>query len=176
MKAYPSEEADFRSVSGPVVGPSRSERFHAFERRYTAVSRVLDDLVPIPGTNQRVGLDPVIGLVPWIGDLVSAGVGFWLIAEAARFKIPSVVLVRMVLNTLVDLTVGAIPFLGDLFDIVSRSNTRNLELFRRHATDAYASTTEHRTFLAGLALVVVGLIWLVAVFIGWLLSIEIPAP
>jgi hypothetical protein len=176
MKAYPSEEADFRSVSGPVVGPSRSERFHAFERRYAAVSRVLDDLVPIPGTNQRVGLDPVIGLVPWIGDLVSAGVGFWLIAEAARFKIPSVVLVRMVLNTLVDLAVGAIPFLGDLFDIVSRSNRRNLELFRRHATDAYASTTEHRAFLAGLLLVVVGLIWLVALFLGWLLSIEIPAP
>ena len=176
MKAYTSEEADFRSVSGEVVGASRSERFHAFERRYTAVSRVLDDLVPIPGTQQRVGLDPVIGLIPWIGDLVSAGVGFWLIAEAARFKIPSVVLVRMVFNTLVDLAVGAIPFLGDLFDIVSRSNRRNLELFRRHATDAYASTTEHRVFLAGLLLVVVGILWLIATLIGWLLSIEIPTP
>ena len=118
----------------------------------------------------------MIGLIPWIGDLVSAGVGFWLIAEAARFRIPSVVLVRMVLNTLVDLAVGAIPFLGDLFDIVSRSNRQNLELFRRHATDAYASTAEHRAFLAGLVLVVVGIIWLIAIFLGWLLSIEIPTP
>lgn len=176
MKAYPREDADSRSVSGPVVGPSRGERFHAFERRYAAVSRILDDLVAIPGTKQRVGLDPVIGLIPWIGDLVSAGVGFWLIAEAARFRIPSVVLVRMVLNTLVDLAVGAIPILGDLLDVVSRSNRKNLELFRRHATDAYASTTEHRVFLAGLVLVVVGIIWLIAVFLGWLLSIEIPAP
>jgi len=175
MKAFPSDGADIRTVSGPVVGPSRHERFAAFERRYAAVSRVLDDLVAIPGTKQRVGLDPVIGLIPWIGDLVSAGVGFWLIAEAARFRIPSVVLARMVFNTIVDLAVGAIPFLGDLFDVVSRSNRRNLELFRRHATDAYASTAEHRAFLAGLGLVVIGVIWLMAAFVGWLLSIEIPA-
>lgn len=165
-----------RALAGEVVGESRSERFRAFERRYAAVSRVLDDLVPIPGTNQRIGLDPVIGLVPWVGDLISAGVGFWLIAEAARFRIPTVVLVRMVLNTLVDLAAGAIPILGDLFDVVSRSNSRNLALFRRHATDPDASTTSHTAFLAGLLLLVVGLVWLVAVAIGWLLSIEIPVP
>jgi hypothetical protein len=176
MKAFPHEGVDVRTVTGPVVSPSRHERFAAFERRYAAVSRVLDDLVAIPGTKQRVGLDPVIGLIPWIGDLVSAGVGFWLIAEAARFRIPAVVLARMVFNTLVDLVVGAIPVLGDLFDVVSRSNRRNLELFRRHATDAYASTSEHRAFLAGLALIVIGVIWLLATFVGWLLSIEIPTP
>jgi hypothetical protein len=176
MNALPRERRDARSVAGTVVGPSRSERFRAFERRYSVVSRVLDDLVPIPGTKQRVGLDPVIGLVPWVGDLVSAGVGFWLIAEAARFQIPSVVLIRMVVNTLVDLAAGAIPVLGDLFDVVSRSNSRNLELFRRHATDAYASTTEHRLFVTGLVLVVVGLVWLIAAAIGGLLSIEIPFP
>ena len=164
------------AISGPVVGLSRTERFRAFERRYAAVSRVLDDLVPIPGTQQRIGLDPVIGLIPWFGDVVSAVVGFWLIAEAARFKIPSVVLARMVLNTTVDLATGAIPFLGDLLDVVSRSNSKNLALFRRHATDATASTTEHRVFLAGLVLIVVGLLWLAATLIGWLLSIEIPVP
>ncbi len=167
---------EVRSVSGPVVGPSRTERFRAFERRFAAVSRVLDDLVPVPGTQQRVGLDPVIGLIPWVGDLVSAGVGFWLIAEAARFRIPRVVLARMILNTTVDLLVGLIPFLGDLFDFVAHSNRRNLELFRRHATDVHASTAEHRAFLAGLVLVVVGLLWLAATLIGWLLSIVIPVP
>jgi hypothetical protein len=164
------------AVAGTVVGVSRTERFLAFERRYAAVSRVLDDLVPIPGTNQRIGLDPIIGLIPWVGDLLSAAVGFWLIAEAARFRIPSVVLVRMVLNTTVDLVAGAIPLLGDIFDVVSRSNRRNLELFRHHATDATASTAEHRAFLGGLALIIVGLIWLAATLIGWLLSIEIPVP
>jgi hypothetical protein len=165
-----------RVVTGEVVGETRSERFRAFERRYAGVSRVLDDLVPIPGTSQRVGLDPVIGLVPWVGDLVSAGVGLWLIAEAARFKIPTVVLVRMLLNTLVDLAVGAIPILGDIFDVVSRSNSRNLALFRLHATDPGASTAGHTAFLAGLLLIVVGIIWLIARAIGWLLSLEIPVP
>jgi hypothetical protein len=176
MNALPRDGDDLRVRSGHVVGLSRTERFRAFERRYAAVSRVLDDLVPIPGTNQRIGLDPIIGLVPWIGDVISATVGFWLIAEAARFRIPSVVLARMVLNTTVDLVAGAIPFLGDIFDVVSRSNRKNLELFRRHATDASASTAEHRRFLLGLALVVIGIVWLAATLIGWLLSIEIPVP
>lgn len=165
-----------RRVSGPVVGASRTERFEAFERRYARISNVLDDLVPIPGTGQRIGLDPVIGLVPWVGDLVSAGIGLWLIAEAARFRIPTVVLVRMVLNTLVDLAAGAIPIIGDLFDVVSRSNSRNLELFRRHATDPGASTAAHTTFLAGLILIAVGLVWLAVSGLGWLLSLEIPVP
>jgi hypothetical protein len=176
MAALPRDREGVRSRSGPVVGLSRTERFGAFERRYAGVSRVLDDLVPIPGTKQRIGLDPVIGLVPWVGDLISAAVGFWLIAEAARFRIPSVVLVRMILNTTVDLLAGAIPFIGDLFDVVSRSNSRNLELFRRHATDVSASTAQHRAFLGGLALVIVGLVWMAATVLGWLLSIEIPVP
>lgn len=176
MSALPRDREELRSRSGPVVGRSRTERFHAFERRYAAVSRVLDDLIRIPGTNQRIGLDPAIGLIPWFGDLVSAAVGFWLIAEAARFRIPRAVLARMVFNTTVDLLAGAIPILGDLFDVVSRSNRRNLELFRRHATDAGASTAEHRAFLVGLALVVIGLLWLAAMLLGWLLSTEIPVP
>jgi hypothetical protein len=171
MDARPRDQDEPRSRSGPVVGRSRTERFRAFERRYAAVSRLLDDLVPIPGTSRRIGLDPIVGLVPWVGDLISAAVGFWLIAEAARFRIPSVVRVRMILNTTVDLAVGAIPFIGDLFDAVSKSNSRNLELFRRYATDANASTGEHRAFLAGLALVVVGLVWLAVMVLGWLLSI-----
>jgi len=165
-----------RRVSGTIVGEARSERFAAFERRYAAVSRLLDELVPIPGTDRRIGLDPVVGLIPGIGDLVSGAIGFWLIAEAARFRIPTVVLGRMVLNTLVDLVVGAIPFLGDIFDALSKSNSRNLELFRRYATDPGASTRSHRLFMVGLLLVVVGLVWLAVTAIVWVLSIEIPAP
>ena len=61
-------------------------------------------------------------------------------------------------------------------DFVFKSNTRNLALFRRHATDPGASTTDHRAFLAGLVLVLVGVLWLAVVAIGWLLSIEIPTP
>jgi Domain of unknown function (DUF4112) len=162
--------------AGTVVGRSRAERFRDAERRIGFVSRIMDDLVPIPGTSQRIGLDPVLGLVPGAGDLVSAIAGGWIIVEAVRFGIPGVVLLRMAWNTVVDLVVGAIPLLGDLFDVAFRSNRRNLELFRRHALDPAASTAEHWTFVAGLAVIAVGLLWLVWSAVAWLLSIEIPAP
>jgi hypothetical protein len=155
---------------------ARSPSIVDAERRIAFVARMLDDLVTIPGTRQRLGLDSVVGLIPGIGDLASAAVGGWVILEAARFRLPGIVLARMVVNTLVDLVIGAIPLLGDLFDIVFKSNSRNLALFRRHATDPGASTTEHRVFLGGLVLVLVGLLWLAFVALGWLLSIRIPGP
>lgn len=164
------------ALRGQVVGDARSERFAAFERRFAAVTRLMDELVAVPGTSLRIGLDPIVGLVPVVGDAISAVVGFWLIAEAARFGIPRVVLGRMVANTLVDLGVGAVPVLGDLFDVVSPSNSRNLALFRRHALDPTASTRNEKIVLVGIALIAIGLLWLVVSAIGWLLSIRIPTP
>ena len=120
-------------MHGEVVGPSHRERFAAAERRIGRVTRVLDELIAVPGTSIRVGLDPIIGLIPVVGDVTAAAVGAWVIAEAARFGIPRVVLGRMVVNLLLDLGIGAIPIIGDLYDVAMRSNTRNLELFRRHA-------------------------------------------
>jgi hypothetical protein len=171
-----SDRSRRSTLHGQVVGDARFERFAAFERRFAAVSRLMDELVAVPGTSLRIGLDPIIGLVPVVGDAISAVVSFWLIAEAARFGIPRVVVGRMVANTLVDLGVGAIPVLGDAFDVVSRSNSRNLALFRRHALDPTASTRNEKMVLAGIALIAIGLLWLVAAAIGWLLSIRIPTP
>jgi hypothetical protein len=165
-----------RRVRGEVVGDRRADQFAAFERRFAAVSRVMDELVTVPGTKVRVGLDPIVGLVPVVGDVISAVVGFWLIAAATRLGIPRIVVGRMIVNTVVDMAVGAIPILGDLFDVVSRSNSRNLALFRRHALDPAASTRGERLALAGIVLLLVGLLWLVATAIGWLLSIRIPTP
>jgi hypothetical protein len=147
---------------GEVVGRSRAERFHDAEARIERVTHVLDDLVPIPGTGQKIGVDPVIGLVPVVGDVVAAVVGGWVILEAARFGVPRIALARMVVNLLVDLAIGAIPLIGDLFDIVSRSNSANLAIFRRHALDPDATTAGHQAFFVGLVLMLLGAIWLVA--------------
>ena len=147
------------SIQGEVVGGTRAERFRAVEARIGRVTRVLDDLVPVPGTSQRVGVDPLIGLIPIVGDAVAAAVGGWVILEAARFGVPRVALARMVVNLLVDLGIGAIPLLGDVLDVVSRSNSANLRIFREHALDPDASTSGHRAFFLGLALVLVGAIW-----------------
>lgn len=159
-----------------MIGDARADQFAVIEGRFAIVSRVMDELVAVPGTSIRVGLDPVVGLVPVLGDAISALVSFWLIGEAVRFGIPRIVVGRMIANSLVDLVIGAVPIVGDLFDVVSHANSRNLALFRRHALDPTASTGGERVALAGLVILVIGLLWLVATAIGWLLSIEIPAP
>ncbi len=156
----------FGSIEGDVVGTSRAERFRAAERRIGRVTHALDELVAVPGTPIRFGLDPVIGLIPVVGDAVAAVVGVWVIGEAARFGIPRLVLGRMAVNLVVDLAIGAIPFLGDIFDVAFRSNSANLELFRRHALDPGASTRGERAFLAGLLLVLVGIVWLLLLAVG----------
>lgn len=158
------------AVRGEVIGPSRAERFAAAEQRIGRVTRVLDELVSVPGTSIKVGLDPLIGLIPVAGDAIAALAGSWVILEASRFGIPRVVLGRMAFNLAVDLGIGAIPLLGDVYDMFFRSNSRNLELFRRHALDADASTRGHRAFLIGLVLVVIGVLWLALMALGALLN------
>lgn len=148
--------------TGEVVGASRAERFHAAEARIRRVTHILDDLVPIPGTGQKIGVDPVVGLIPVVGDVIGALAGAWVILEAARFGIPRVALARMIVNLVVDLGLGMIPILGIVFDVVSRSNAANLELFRRHALDPDATTAGHWSFFAGLGLMLVGVIGLAA--------------
>jgi len=159
--------------SAVVAGDARSARLSAAERRITLVGRILDDLVEIPGTKRRIGVEPVIGLLPGAGDLLSAIVGIWLIVEATRFKLPAVVVTRMALNTLVDLVIGIVPILGDLFDFAFKSNARNAALFRRYAADPTSSTREHKLVLIGAILAIVGIGWLVVTLIAWLLSVEI---
>jgi hypothetical protein len=82
----------------------------------------------------------------------------------------------MALNTLVDFVVGLIPFLGDLFDFAFKSNTRNVALFRRYASDPTASTREHTLVLIGAFVVLFGIAWLFLAGVGWLLSIEVGLP
>jgi hypothetical protein len=154
---------------------TRSARFRSVERRLALVSRVLDELIELPG-GRRVGIEPIVGLLPAVGDVAPAIVGFWLIAEAARFRLPGIVIARMAFNTLLDLAVGLVPVLGDLFDFAFKSNARNVELFRRYASDETADVREQQRFFAGLALVAVGAGWLLVSALGWLLSIRIPAP
>ena len=72
----------------------------------------------------------------------------------------------MAVNLIVDLAIGAIPFLGDIFDFAFRSNSANLELFRRHALDPTASTRGEQSFLVGLALLLVGVVWLILTALG----------
>lgn len=92
------------------------------------MSRLLDSSFRIPGTQIRTGIDPVIGLIPGVGDLAGAALSTYLVAEAARLGIPRRTVARMMTNVGIETLVGAIPILGDLFDVAFRANRRNVKL------------------------------------------------
>jgi hypothetical protein len=93
---------------------------------------LLDSRFVIPGTNIRFGLDGVIGMVPIAGDIISALISFYLISQASRLGLSPWVKLRMVWNVALDTLVGAIPVLGDMFDVSYKSNRRNIALAKRY--------------------------------------------
>ena len=115
--------------------------------RLRGLARLLDSAVQLPGTRFRFGLDPIIGLVPGIGDLVAAVFSTYIIYQAARLGAPRSTLVRMLANVGVDTVVGEIPLLGDLFDFGWKSNTRNIALLERHLARPAAAKAASRQVL-----------------------------
>jgi hypothetical protein len=100
-------------------------------RRLEAMEKLLERAFVVPGTNYRVGLDAVLGLVPVVGDLVTTAMGAWLVWEGRNLGMSKFHLARMGGNVAVDTVIGAIPLLGDAFDFVFRSNTRNIRILKR---------------------------------------------
>jgi len=100
--------------------------------RLDALASLMDSAIVIPGTNIRFGADALIGLIPGIGDAITAGVSCLIILEARRMGAPRHVVARMIGNVALDGLVGAIPVVGDIFDVAFRANLRNMRLLRRH--------------------------------------------
>lgn len=100
--------------------------------RIEALARLMDDAFLIPGTNVRVGLDAIIGMVPVVGDLISQAVSSYLIWEARRLGVSRFTMARMIANTAVDTVVGLVPFAGDAFDVAFRANRKNVALLKAH--------------------------------------------
>ena len=93
---------------------------------------LLDQRFTIPGTSIRIGLDPIIGLIPGIGDLLANLTGSLIVIIAARIGVPKIALARMGVNVAINALLGAIPFFGDVLSIWFRSNVRNVELLQRY--------------------------------------------
>lgn len=94
----------------------------------------------IPGIRRRVGLDAIAGLVPVVGDVLTAAMGLYLVWEARNLGLPRWKLWRMIGNVGLDTVVGAVPLAGDLFDLLYRSNTRNLKIIRGHLDKHHPAT------------------------------------
>src|SRR5262249_25386263 len=118
----------------------------------------------------RIGLDPILGLIPGIGDLVANLTGSAILIIAAQFNIPKIVLFRMALNTAINTLIGAIPIFGDLFSIWFRSNVKNVQLLERYAANPRARAkpgdwlfvvTLIVVLLAVIFAILPGLVWIV---------------
>lgn len=133
-------------------------------RNLDTLGYLLDDSIPIPFTRMRVGLDAVIGLIPGFGDIAGVVLSSWIVLQGARLGVGVAVLARMLLNLVIDGAVGAIPFLGDLFDAGWKANDRNLRLLHRALESPDVTRRSSAAVVIGVAVlllaVITGTVWL----------------
>jgi hypothetical protein len=135
---------------------------------FRRVADLLDSRFRIPGTNIRFGLDPILSLIPGVGDLASPAFAVALLAQAIYQGVPRVIMLRMLINALIDALIGAVPVAGAVGDLFYRANLRNLALLERHAHPGVPPRPADRTFVL-VAAGVFGLILLFPVLVAvWL--------
>jgi hypothetical protein len=121
-----------------------------------SLQRLLDEAFRVPGTDLRFGWDPLIGLVPWAGDVLTALLSCAIIVQAHHMRVPRVVQLRMLMNVAIDVFVGVVPFVGDALDFVWKSNTKNMALLEKHAAQVTAATAGDWIFVTGVVTAVIG--------------------
>ena len=145
--------------------PGQERRLEALR----AVSRLLDSAFVVPGTSYRIGLDPIVGLVPWVGDLVTPLFTIAMLWQARDLGLPRVVQIRMLINAGVDALVGMIPLAGDLFDFAWKANDMNLALLERHASEERHASATDWLFVVGVTVALVVIAAVPVVLAGWLI-------
>ena len=101
-------------------------------KRIRRIAKLLDTAIGIPGTKFRIGLDPILGLLPGGGDLITAAISAYTIYLASRFGLERAELQKMIQNIALETAVGFVPIAGDIFDAYFKANIRNLEILERH--------------------------------------------
>lgn len=143
--------------------------------RAKGFARVLDSVFRVPGTQWRFGLDPLLGLLPGIGDVVGGSFSVYLLWIAARARAPAAVLVRMAINIGADALFGAIPLLGDLFDAAWKANRRNMRILEDYLEAPDRTRKRSKGFLFALLLLLIalllGVFWLAFVIARGLIGV-----
>ena len=158
------------SASSTSTGPSRPGK-QIDDPLIAFVARLMDSVFTVPGTNIRFGLDPILGLVPGLGDTVTSVVSTLLLLKSAQYGVPRVVLARMAMNVIANTAVGSIPVVGDAFSVWFKSNAKNYELLQKHAGTQRKATTGDWIFIIAVIAVVIGILALLIVGAATLLSI-----
>ena len=146
-----SPELDPIEISDP-------DRVRARSAGLRTLVRVLDDAVAIPGTNIRFGLDALLGLIPGVGDVTGGVMSGMVILAAQRAGAPRSIIARMVVNAAIDMIVGTVPLLGDLFDATWKANRKNLDLLDRYLERPIATKKASAAFVVGALIVLLLLV------------------
>ncbi|MEG4089293.1 DUF4112 domain-containing protein [Microcoleus sp. K1-B6] len=144
-------------------------------RRLRRISHLLDNAIPIPGTKYRIGLDPILGLIPGGGDLISSIFAGYVVFKSAQMGVPQETLVKMATNIVFDTVAGTVPVAGDLLDVAWKANVKNIELLDAHLGSPEQGKKADWLFVAalllGLILIVGGVIFLSVMLFGWLFQV-----
>jgi hypothetical protein len=138
--------------------------------------RLLDTAFRVPGTSIRFGWDPIVGLIPWVGDVATALFACALIVEAHRMRVPRVLQFRMLVNVAVDVLMGLVPFIGDVADVFWKANSRNMAMIERHVAQPRPATAGDYLFVAAVLTAVVLVAAVPLVLMYWLVYVVIQRP
>jgi hypothetical protein len=142
-----------QEVDWEVLPPEEKAKRKSLEPLFKWLALIMDEIIRLPGTNFRFGLDPIIGLIPGIGDTSSALVSAFALIQALRVGVPKILLGRMALNILVNELVGVIPVVGDAFSFWFKSNARNYEIIKNHRLGAAPPKPSDWLFVIGILFV-----------------------
>ena len=140
-----------------MLPPERDSR-QEVEPLFRWIALLMDNLLRIPGTNFRVGIDPLIGLIPGIGDTGSAMVSAIALIQAARRGMPKIILARMATNILLNELIGIVPVVGDAFSFWFKSNARNHRLVQEYAGGRRTARRSDWIFVFGILVLLVLLV------------------
>jgi hypothetical protein len=142
-----------QEVDWEVLPPEEKAKRKGLEPLFKWLALIMDEIIRVPGTNFRFGLDPLLGLIPGIGDTSSALVSAFALIQAVRVGVPKVLLARMALNILVNEVIGVIPVAGDAFSFWFKSNARNYEIIKNHRLGAAPPRGSDWLFVIGILLI-----------------------
>jgi hypothetical protein len=154
-KAVPSkiENPKAEILDWELLPPEEKEKRKGLEPLFKWIAFIMDEVIRVPGTKFRFGLDPLIGLIPGIGDTSSALVSAFALIQAVRLGVPKILLARMALNILVNEVVGIIPIIGDTFSFWFKSNARNYEIIKNHRLGPSVARRNDWLFVIGVLVI-----------------------
>src|SRR5262245_56752924 len=150
-----------------VIPPAEREQMRSVANH---LAWLLDNAFEIPGTRYRIGLDPLIGLIPVIGDLIALLVGSYIVVLANRLGVPRVVVWRMMLNLGIDFAIGLVSVVGDTLDILWKANAMNARLLERALDEPKRAARSSTWLLVGLTLLLLGLLVGAVILFAWLMQ------